>query len=114
MFLARRWGTLTSMRNVVVVLAWVIVGCHSTSSSIRSRFATEKECPESRVDVTTSGGTQYRASGCGQSATYVCGNVTMSASDVRSCAEEDARPPRHPTEADRALLPPADPRVPMP
>ncbi|HEX7671404.1 MAG TPA: hypothetical protein VF395_17545 [Polyangiaceae bacterium] len=102
------------MRNFVVVLTWVVVGCNSTTSSIRSRFATERACPESQVDVTTSGGTQYRASGCGQSAAYVCEHASMSASDVRRCAEEDARSPRRPPDQDRPTLPPADPRVPMP
>jgi hypothetical protein len=110
----RIWRTLRWMRNVVVVVAWVLVGCNSTTASIRSRFATETGCSESQVEVTTSGGTQYRASGCGQSAAYVCDNVTMSKTDVRRCVEEDARPPRRPSDRDRPTLPPADPRMPMP
>jgi hypothetical protein len=101
------------MRTLVVALAWFVVGCHSTTSSIRSRFATEKGCPESLVGVTMSSGTLYEASGCGQSAAYVCENVTMSVSDVRRCAEEDVRPPRRPADRERAVLQPPDPRLPM-
>jgi hypothetical protein len=103
------------VRILVVVLTCVVVlGCNSTSAGIRSRFATERGCPESDVDVEASGGTEYRASGCGQSTVYVCGHFAMSAKDVRSCSEEDARSPRRAQDREREVMPPADPRVPMP
>lgn len=102
------------MRNALVVLAGVVVGCHSTVSSLRTRFATENGCPEAQVQVSAAGATEYSANGCGQSTTYVCAHATMSRTDVRRCAIEDARPARSPPERERAVLPPPDPRVQMP
>jgi len=102
------------MRNVAIALACLAVGCNSTLSSLKSRFATENACPEGDVYVSTSGGTQYQASGCKQSTTYVCAHASMSKTDVRGCAVEDARLPRSPPEKERPVLPPPDPRVQMP
>ncbi len=102
------------MRNVVVVFAFISVGCHSTVSSLKSRFATEEACPEAEVNVTSIGATQYQASGCERSVVYVCSHGSMSKTDVRSCAVEDARLPRSPPDKERPVLPPPDPRVQMP
>jgi hypothetical protein len=101
-------------KHLLVVLTVLTVGCHSTTSSLRSRFATENGCPEAQVNVAASGATQYLANGCGQTTTYVCAHATMSQTDVRQCAIEDARPARSPPERERAGLPPPDPKVPMP
>ena len=102
------------MRHVVFTLSFLLVGCHSTVSSLKSRFATEEACPESDVTVTNVGATQYHASGCRQSVVYVCEHASMSKTDVRRCAIEDARSPRSPQEKERPVLPPPDPRVQMP
>ena len=98
----------------IIALSCLLFGCNSTVSSLRTRFATEKGCSESQVDVTASGGTEYRATGCKQSAVYVCAHSSMSATDVRGCAEQDLRAPRNPPERQPQLLPPPDPRVQMP
>jgi hypothetical protein len=100
--------------SLVIALACVTFGCHTTVSSLKSRFATEQACPESEVNVTPSGGTQYHASGCKQSLVYVCAHASMSKTDVRGCAVDDARPPRSPPDKERPVLPPPDPRVQMP
>ncbi|HVU05786.1 MAG TPA: hypothetical protein VHE30_28755 [Polyangiaceae bacterium] len=103
------------MRNSAWALLVVIVtGCHTTVGSIRARFATETGCPSGEVDVLASGGTLYRARGCGKEVTYVCESATMSETDVRRCAEEDRRPSRSPGEREHVGLPPPDPRVQMP
>jgi hypothetical protein len=102
------------MRHIVVVLACLAAGCHSTVSSLKSRFATEEACPAAEVNVTNVGATQYQASGCQRSVVYVCAHASMSKTDVRSCAVEDARLGRRPPEKERPVLPPPDPRVQMP
>lgn len=102
-------------------LAWFlpvmgIVGCVSTASTLRKRFATEHGCPESRVDVQSATATQYRVSGCEDSTVYVCGSIARMNDDARDCVEEGGRPGPgdRDRERDRPVLPPPDPRVQAP
>ena len=71
-------------------------GCASTSDAIRGRYAREYACPESQVSVSDSGGTVYRAVGCGRSAEYVCGSFAGGGKDpARGCEERGGvRPAR--------------------
>lgn len=85
-----------------------LAGCNRTSDSLRARFAKEYGCPEVQVSVVEGGGTVYRASGCGKSAEYVCGNFAASESDAARC-EERGLPRKAPLGGDRPPFPePAD------
>jgi hypothetical protein len=70
----------------VVVLG--LAACSTTASSLRSRFARERTCPESQVDVDEQGGNQYVARGCGDRAVYVCGAVAGFGDPEKSCNEQ--------------------------
>ncbi len=97
----------------MLIAALGCAGCVSTTSRIQSRFAAEHGCPEAQVSVSVDDATHYRATGCGDSAVYVCGEIASMSKDARNCAEEGIRS-RRPEEKDKWRLPPADPRVPLP
>lgn len=61
----------------VLLLSVVVTGCGATSSdAARVRFANEFRCPEKQVALEELGGSSFRTSGCGQTAVYVCKEVT--------------------------------------
>jgi hypothetical protein len=63
------------MRTALVLIALsaaFVTGCTTTMGTARTRAANDFGCAEDRIQVTDIGGTSYRASGCGQSATYDC------------------------------------------
>ena len=64
------------MRKALLVLipatALVALGCSSTESTAHTRAANDFSCAKELVVVKNIGGTSYRASGCGQTATYDC------------------------------------------
>jgi hypothetical protein len=91
-------------------IVWLLGACVSTTSVVRSRFATEQGCPEDQVAVDEEGGTQYRARGCGKETTYVCGAVAGFKGGVQ-CVQEGLASPPGVREPDRPVLPPPDPRV---
>jgi len=55
------------------LLAFALVLLAGCTSRLRVRAANEFGCPESQVTVEGIGAGGYRATGCGQSAVYVCG-----------------------------------------
>ena len=91
-------------------IALLLGACVSTTSVVRSRFATEQDCPEDQVTVDEEGGTQYRARGCSKETTYVCGSVAGFKGGVQ-CVQEGLASPPGVREPDRPVLPPPDPRV---
>jgi hypothetical protein len=91
-------------------IALLLGACVSTTSVVRSRFATEQGCPEDQVTVDEEGGTQYRARGCNKETTYVCGSVAGLQGGVQ-CVQEGLASPPGVREPDRPALPPPDPRV---
>ena len=101
--LATLVGRFTLPFAVILELA----GCKSTTGKLATRFANEHGCSQDRVTVVESGGYVYRASGCGQSAEYVCPSFAGTVNDVRSCEERGARkkvpaePAQYPKPLDR-------------
>jgi hypothetical protein len=93
--------------------AMLLCSCTSTTSVVRSRFATEQGCPEEHVVVDEPGGSLYRARGCEKETTYACSSVAAFKGGVQ-CVEEGLPNPPGYREPDRQPLPPPDPRVPPP
>jgi len=54
------------------------VGCVTMQGTAQTRAANDLRCPEEQVVVANIGGSSYRATGCGQEATYNCGASTGS------------------------------------
>lgn len=52
------------------------VGCVTMAGTAQTRAANDLKCPEDQVVVANIGGTSFRATGCGQEATYNCGQST--------------------------------------
>jgi hypothetical protein len=71
----------------LLVLACCTVGCSTTSSRLRARFAREQGCAIDQVGVVDEGGTVYRASGCGKDTEYVCPSFAGMGDSSRSCSE---------------------------
>ena len=64
---------MKEVKNVmlgIVVIVFGLWGCKA--STVELRYAREYNCPRSQVTVADLGGEAYRATGCGQSATYSC------------------------------------------
>jgi len=64
------------------LLAFTITGClfgqgAAPKDVVRTRASREFSCPPEKVQIEELGGTSYRASACGTTATYTCmgGNV---------------------------------------
>lgn len=75
----------------LALFAALTTGCTTTESSLRARFARERGCPERDVKVVESKGVNYRATGCGESAEYVCGSVATLGSGPAQCEERNAQ-----------------------
>lgn len=75
-----------------VWLAFSISACAATTSRLKARFAKEQACPESQVAVFEQGGAVYRASGCGQSTEYICGQFAGMGDPSRECRERGLSP----------------------
>jgi hypothetical protein len=89
----------------------LLVGCSTTKSALRDRFAAEHGCPKDDVRVDEQGGNQYRASGCGQRAVYSCGVAVGLGDPGKSCVEQGVRG-REPPDTGGRRVPPPDPRIP--
>jgi hypothetical protein len=94
----------------LLVLAASGLACVSTTSTVRSRFATERGCPGDQVTVTAEGGTQYRARGCDKETVYVCGSVASFKGGAQ-CVEQGLPNPPGYREPEHPVLPPPDPRI---
>ncbi|HTA90414.1 MAG TPA: hypothetical protein VK745_12580 [Polyangiaceae bacterium] len=68
-------------------LATCCLGCSTTSSRLKARFATEQGCPVDQVGVEDEGGTVYRASGCGKDTEYVCESFAGMGDSSQRCVE---------------------------
>ena len=76
------------MRRVPSLLLVALLGCSTTTSRLRTRFAKEHSCTEEATHVTEAGGTHYHVTGCGQVAEYVCPSFATMGEDARGCEEE--------------------------
>ena len=63
--------------------------CVTMESTARTRAANDLSCPEDSVAVRNIGGTSFRATGCGQEATYNC---VQSSQNTLACVREEQRP----------------------
>jgi len=52
------------------------IGCVTMAGTAQTRAANDMKCPEEQIVVANIGGTSFRATGCGQEATYNCGQST--------------------------------------
>jgi hypothetical protein len=57
---------------VALLSCLMLAGCVTVEGQATTRFSNEFKCPEDSVTVEDIGGNGYRATGCGESATYVC------------------------------------------
>jgi hypothetical protein len=108
------WPSIGGANWFICFVSLLVVGCVTTASALKGRFARERGCPASQVEVEAAGGTHYRVSGCGETTVYACGSVTRAEDSARDCAEQGARPPpgSYESERDRRVRPPPDPRIP--
>jgi hypothetical protein len=107
----RSANTRYDLRLETTVFALLLGACVSTTGVVRSRFATEQNCAEDQVTVDQTGAEQYRARGCGQETTYVCGSVAALKGGVQCVQQGLSGPPGY-REPERSVLPPPDPRIP--
>lgn len=106
--------TALGARLPSLAIALLLGACVSTTSVVRSRFATEQDCPEDQVTVDEEGGTQYRARGCNKETTYVCGSVAAAFKGGIQCVQEGLASPPGAREPERPVLPPPDPKIQAP
>lgn len=85
----------------VCFLGCALVGCASTTSLLRERFAKERACDAALVKVRHVGGTQYLALGCDQSATYDCDAFAGGSQTASRCVERGAVRPGMAGERER-------------
>jgi hypothetical protein len=88
----------------------LLLGCVSTTSVVRTRFAKEQSCAEADVTVDQASATEYRARGCSAETTYVCSAAAAFKGGVQ-CVQQGAPSPPGYREPERPVLPPPDPRV---
>ena len=64
-------STVAALSLVTGALA---IGCGGAppQAVVATRASNEFSCPKEQVNVQNIGGTSYKASGCGQAATYTC------------------------------------------
>ena len=55
----------------------------------RTRASNDLNCPEEQITVANIGGSSFRASGCGQQATYNC---VQSSQNTLACVREEQHP----------------------
>jgi hypothetical protein len=63
-------------------------GCVTMEGIAKTRAANDLRCGEEQIVVTNIGGTSYRATGCGQEATYNC---IQSSQNTLACVREEQR-----------------------
>lgn len=80
----------TPVNCYLIVACLALCACSTTTSRLKTRFANEHGCSPDLVRVDELGGTVYRASGCGETAEYVCGTFAGAADPARSCHERGA------------------------
>lgn len=74
-------------RPFIIALCAVTSGCVNPATPVQRRFSIEARCPVEEVRVIPLGAGGYRATGCGQRASYVC---VSSRSGMRVlCSRED-------------------------
>lgn len=75
----------TAVFMLLMLLA--ALACTGPQTSLESRFATERSCPEENVRVMPQGGVAYDVQGCDKSARYICPSFSARHSNARQCQE---------------------------
>jgi len=63
---------------------FAVLQCGCMENLVRSRAASQFDCPETQIQTTSLGNSDYRAIGCGKEATYVC----MASQTMTACTRE--------------------------
>ncbi len=66
-----------------------LTGCVTMAGIAKTRASNDLRCAEDQIVVANIGGSSYRATGCGQEATYNC---IQSSESTLACVREDQRP----------------------
>ncbi len=77
------------MKNLLLVLALATGACVTMSGVAQTRAANDLKCPEDQITVANIGGSSFRATGCGQEATYNC---VQSSQNTLACVREEQHP----------------------
>jgi hypothetical protein len=67
-------STVSAFVALSLVTGALSIGCGGAppQAVVATRASNEFSCPKEQVNVQNIGGTSYKASGCGQTATYTC------------------------------------------
>ena len=77
------------MKNILIVLALATGACVTMAGVAQTRAANDLKCPEDQIAIANIGGSSFRATGCGQEATYNC---VQSSQSTLACVREEQRP----------------------
>lgn len=80
--------TIASFAFLALALS-TMTGCVTMAGTAKTRAANDLRCSEEKIVVANIGGSSYRATGCGQEATYNC---IQSSESTLACVREDQRP----------------------
>lgn len=75
--------------SLTLSLALALGACVTMPGVARTRASNDLRCPEDQIVVQNIGGSSYRATGCGQEATYNC---VQSSENTLACVREEQRP----------------------
>lgn len=71
------------------LVALFLGACVTMQGVAQTRAANDLRCPEDKIVVENIGGSSFRATGCGQEATYNC---IQSSQNSLACVREEQRP----------------------
>ena len=86
--MTRTVASLASLAFVALALS-TATGCVTMAGIAKTRASNDLRCSEDQIVVANIGGSSYRASGCGQEATYNC---IQSSESTLACVREEQRP----------------------
>lgn len=97
----------SAVRRAVLALVVFLAACGGRIDALRARFARDVGCDQGGVNVSSAGGSDYVASGCGRSVTYQCVGATNECSESRDQPATERPPTVHES------IPGTDPNLPM-
>jgi hypothetical protein len=74
---------------LTLAVAAATSACVTMAGVAQTRAANDLRCPQDQIVVTNIGGSSFRATGCGQEATYNC---VQSSQSTLACVREEQRP----------------------
>jgi hypothetical protein len=82
--------------RTLCLLALAMSGCITIEGTVKDRMSVDTGCAPDAIAVTPLPGSAYRATGCGQVATYVCTNPHSGIACTKEAQSEPAVPPPPP------------------